>query len=91
MNITGLQNQVFSNGICDAKKQINTEQCKFDNGECVEHNRLYPGCFVQDVKMLNNSVCDGGDVMTPECKWDGGGKSMMHFSQFKSSRFSHYL
>lgn len=63
---------MFHNGKCDANEVYNKLECKFDNGECAQHNKDFPGCFVEDVDKLRNGVCDGGDYFTPECNYDGG-------------------
>eukprot|EP00979_Chaetoceros_neogracilis_P015686 scaffold6385_cov207-Chaetoceros_neogracile.AAC.2 len=62
----------MTNGICDGG-ELNTLECAFDGGDCINHNLAFPGCNVKDPeKFLGNEECDGGLYNTPECKYDDG-------------------
>ena len=50
---------------------INTIECKFDGGDCVEFNRNYPNCTFAEPSELDNGNCHL-KANTVECKWDGG-------------------
>eukprot|EP00979_Chaetoceros_neogracilis_P002784 scaffold454_cov146-Chaetoceros_neogracile.AAC.2 len=68
--VTAISN--MTNGVCDGG-ELNTLECDFDGGDCINHNLAFPGCNVNDPeKFLGNYVCDGGLYNTPECKYDNG-------------------
>lgn len=50
---------------------INSVECKFDGGDCVEFNRNYPNCTFAEPSKIGNGVCLL-EANTEECKWDGG-------------------
>ena len=48
-----MRDEKFSNGVCDATPEYNNKQCKFDNGECINHNKNYSPANVM-LKMYQN-------------------------------------
>jgi hypothetical protein len=69
-NVTAISK--MTNGVCDGG-ELNTLECAFDGGDCINHNLAFPGCNVDDPEvLLGNGVCDGGLYNTPECKYDNG-------------------
>ena len=62
----------ITNGKCDGG-ELNTLECAFDGGDCINHNLAFPGCNVKDPEVqLGNGECDGDLYNTPECKYDNG-------------------
>jgi len=60
------------NGICDGG-ELNTLECAFEGGDCINHNLAFPGCTVKDPEiLLGNGACDGGLYNTLQCKYDNG-------------------
>jgi Periplasmic protein TonB, links inner and outer membranes len=51
---------------------LNTYECHFDGGDCLEFNVAYPSCNVENPSLVGNGVCDGGDYNTEACGHDGG-------------------
>lgn len=45
----------------------NIEQCGYENGDCVECNRL-----VNDYTLTGDGICHGGYHNTDSCNWDAG-------------------
>ncbi len=74
--------QLLWNGECDGGV-YNTEDCKWDNGDCDEHNRLYPNCKLSDLSTFSDGKCHHGEpgyssfnlkriTNSMECGYDGG-------------------
>lgn len=54
------------------RSTLNTYECQFDGGDCLEFNVAYPLCNVEKPSLISNGVCDGGDYNTERCGYDGG-------------------
>mmetsp|Transcript_4198 Transcript_4198/g.5469 ORF Transcript_4198/g.5469 Transcript_4198/m.5469 type:complete len:522 (+) Transcript_4198:106-1671(+) len=57
------------NGVCDGL--LNSMECDFDMGDCVNFNIAYPDCDVQFPFLIGNDKCDGMFYNTHECGYDG--------------------
>ena len=67
-----IQNELkFLTPIYAKRSTLNTYQCKFDGGDCLEFNVAYPLCDVEKPSLVGNGVCDGGEYNTERCAWDG--------------------
>ena len=75
---------LMGNGICEDER-LNTEECGWEAGDCVEWNKKYPGCaelFAPTsigpprLGLVGDGKCHGnttdGPWDTPECGYDGG-------------------
>jgi LNR domain len=54
---------------------VNTPECNFDDGDCLEFNEKYPDCTIGlTTKQCFQGVCSCFDpiVYSEECGWDGG-------------------
>ncbi len=53
---------------------MNTPECNFDGGDCLEFNAKYPNCTFDDMQpgLIGDGSCDGGRYNSLECGWDGG-------------------
>ena len=62
----------YGNGVCTNRFGTygNTEECGFEDGNCIEFNKEYPGCNAVP-SHLGDGACDYWNNNT-ECKWDGG-------------------
>ncbi len=78
--------QLLGNGECDGG-DYNTENCKWDGGDCDEHNRVYPNCQLSDMSTFSDGKCHHGEpgyifssgilnskqnTNSMECGYDGG-------------------
>lgn len=65
--------QLLGNGECDGG-YYNTKECKWDYGDCDEHNRLFPNCKLYKLSTFNDGKCDTSQPgqNTAECGYDGG-------------------
>mmetsp|Transcript_16592 Transcript_16592/g.31431 ORF Transcript_16592/g.31431 Transcript_16592/m.31431 type:complete len:805 (+) Transcript_16592:127-2541(+) len=70
-NVSKEQRGHYGDGVCDGST-LNTYQCNFDGGDCMEFNVAYPLCDVEKPSLVGNGVCDGGDYDTERCGNDGG-------------------
>jgi phage FluMu protein Com len=50
---------------------INSADCGFDGGDCIEFNRKYPSCTAKYPYKIGDKVCDA-DLNNRECGFDGG-------------------
>jgi len=51
---------------------LNYENCGFDDGDCQEFNKKYPGCQVYLTHLIGDGKChDSEEFNNKECKWDG--------------------
>lgn len=68
--LTREQINAMGNEVCDGGIQ-NSIECGFDDGDCIEFNIGYPGCFVSKPSEVGDTVCHPENDL-PECKYDGG-------------------
>jgi len=61
---------LISNGICT--RELNSVECGYDGGDCIEFNNLYPYCDVDKPYLVGNGICDGANYSVRECGCDGG-------------------
>lgn len=60
----------YRNGKCDSF--LNTPECDYDGGDCLEFNTNYPSCTVSKPYYIGDNFCDGPEYNTTECGFDGG-------------------
>ncbi|KAL3933314.1 MAG: hypothetical protein SGARI_003735, partial [Bacillariaceae sp.] len=54
---------------------VNTPECNFDDGDCIEFNAKYPDCHTNYPMAVGDMYCDcldNPELYTEECGWDGG-------------------
>uniref|UniRef100_A0A7S3VDR2 LNR domain-containing protein n=1 Tax=Chaetoceros debilis TaxID=122233 RepID=A0A7S3VDR2_9STRA len=54
---------------------LNTLECDFEGGDCVQFNQAYPLCRDNGIINVEDRIGDGKcdeDLSTPECNFDGG-------------------
>ena len=64
--------QFLGDGECNGGG-YNTEECKWDAGDCLEFNEKYPDCPTNFPRQVGNGRCNS-EENTEACGWDGGGK-----------------
>ena len=62
--------QKLGNGICNGGF-LNTFQCGFDDGDCIDFNIAYPSCYAVTPERVNDGVCHDA-YNNEECGYDGG-------------------
>merc|ERR1712071_218088 len=68
------KNETFKDLIADGQCHgdgYNTEECGWDDGDCLEFNELYPNCKVNCPTCIGNGFCSTR-FNTSDCGWDGG-------------------
>ncbi len=60
------------NSKCDS--EYDYKECGYDGGDCENLRETYNlhDCFVDDLNLIGNGECDGGEYLTEDCAWDGG-------------------
>jgi hypothetical protein len=59
----------FGNGVCDGGL-LNSIECDFDGGDCVNFNLAYPNCEAQEPSRIGDGTCDE-IYNNVQCKYDG--------------------
>ncbi len=61
--------QKFQDGSCDGGI-LNTRECAFDGGDCLNYNAQYPNCDADDPFKIGDGECDV-EYNTEKCFFDG--------------------
>ena len=62
---------IVGDGKCDL--ELNITACNYDGGDCLTNQPPPPAsCGVDDLKLIGDGFCDGGEYYSEECSWEDG-------------------